>query len=354
MSDSVSLVVQSRSVQRYINTIQTDMIRRGNEVSTGKIENLTEALGGEIRNYLDLNSTHSALENRQQRLETGESRLNQMGIALEMVHTQTQSYDDLFAQIGIVDRNVIDTYIGLAESTLDATASAMNTQWGGRYLFSGDSVQTRTTEGFDALQIAVDNIITANAVAAGGTFTTQAQIDTLLAEIDTVFDDTHPASTFGALAYTGGSGDMAGIEVSEGSVMSFDIKGDDLVFRETVKGMILMATQDTFRGLLPETTARNPTELERDYVKTALTTIINAGTLIINEQSNIGFKQERVNNTLEGLESVIFQYEERIGLFENADPYEAGIAYSELQRQLEASYFVTASLADQSLLNFLR
>ena len=131
MGDIVSLVVQSRGIQRYINTIQSDMIDRGNEVTTGKKENLVQELGGEIRNYLDLQSTRSSLMNRQERLRTGDNRLSQMGISLEMMQEQTKDYQNLIAQVGIVGRETVDIYINQAESTLESMKNALNIQWGG-------------------------------------------------------------------------------------------------------------------------------------------------------------------------------------------------------------------------------
>lgn len=355
MGDLVSLAVQSRSVQRYINTIQSDMIERGNEVTTGKKQNLVGDLGGEIRNYLDLQSTRTSLMNRQERLQTGDNRLAQMGISLEMMLEQTKDYQNLIAQVGIVDRSTVDIYIDQAESTLQSMKNALNIQWGGRYLFSGDDVLGQPIESFEPLQTAIEDIINVHAAAAGGNLTTQAEVDALLAEIDTVFDNTHatPTLTFDALAYSGGDGDMAGIEIAEGDVMQFDVKANDDVFKNAIKGYMLLVTEETFRGHLAENTGRATTELENDYLKNALSEISSAGFDLIEKRASVGFKQERITRTNEGLDSIIFQYEQRIGLFENADQYEAGIAFSELQRQLEASYYVTASLGDQSLLNYL-
>lgn len=362
MGDLVSLVVQSRGVQRYINTIQTDMIDRGNEVTTGKKQNLVSELGGEIRNYLDLQSTRSSLMNRQERLQTGDNRLAQMGISLEMMQEQTTDYQSLIAQIGIVDRGTVDIYIDQATSTLQSMKNALNIQWGGRYLFAGDDVLQQPVESFDPLQTAIEGIIDEHALAAGGTLTTQVQVDALMTEIDSIFDNTHPSTldpllpdiTYDALTYSGGDGEMAGIEIAEGDVMQFGIKANDDVFKDAIKGYMLLVTEKTFRGHLEGGSAgRETTALENDYLKNALSQISASGTAMIEERASVGFKQERIERTSEGLDSIVFQYEQRIGLFENADQYEAGIAFSELQRQLEASYYVTASLGDQSLLNYL-
>ena len=224
---------------------------------------------------------------------------------------------------------------------------------GGRYLFSGDDVLGQSISTFDNLKTSIENIITTHAVAAGGTFTTQTEVDALLAEIDTVFDNTHPTDTYDGLAYSGGSGDMAGIEIAEGDVMQFGVKANADSIKHAVKGYMLLVTEQTFRGHLADNTSRETSELEDDYLKNSLSIISTAGIDLIEERASIGFKQERIANADEGLNSIIFQYEQRIGLFENADQYEAGIAFSELQRQLEASYYVTASLGDQSLINYL-
>ena len=73
----------------------------------------------------------------------------------------------------------------------------------------------------------------------------------------------------------------------------------------------------------------------------------------INTQASLGFKQQRIELIQEGLDQTIFDHEERIGHYENADQYEAGIAYNETQRQLELSFYITSSISQLSLLNYV-
>ena len=352
--NAISMNVQSRNIQRNINNLQNDMIERSYEISTGKKQNLAEKLGADVRNYLDIQSARKELLSSQERLDTADKRLGQIDLALEQVVVQADTFTDLTAQVGLIDRNNVDIYVNEAKDVLNIMGSAMNVQWGGRYLLSGDDVLARPIDNVDALTTAVSDIITSHAVAAGGTLTTQAQLDAMTAEIDSVFDNTHPTTTFDNLVYGGGTGDMSGIELSTGNVMDYGVKANDTAIRNMFKGVAMLSANDTLRGVLSDSSGRGVPELEASYLKSSTITMTEAKTEIIELRGSIGFKQERISNLQDGAEQILFHYEQRIGTFENADPYEAGVALSELQRQLESSYYVTAQLHQQSLINFLR
>lgn len=350
----VSLLVQSRTIGRFIGSIQSEMSIKGKEVSTGKKDDLVSELGGEIRNYLDLKSVHTSLNNRKERLQTADNRLSQMGIMMETISSQAKDFNPLMSQIGIIDRNNIRVYSEQAKSMIEATQNALNVQWGGRYLFSGDEVLQPSIQGLSDMVGVVEDVINTHVADAGGALSTQEQVDAMMEEINSIFENTHDTYNFDEICYTGGSGDMAGIEMGERDVMSFGLKANDPEIRKLVQGLSMVAASDTIQAAFGDETKNSTNSLEDSYLRTATSLIANGERNLIGVQSSLGFKQQRIGNTMEGMEQTIFHYEERIGLFENADQYEAGIAFSELQRQLEASYYVTAKISEQSLMNYLR
>ena len=357
VSNLVSLVVQTRGVQRNISRIQYELTARGTELTTGKKTDMVEDLGGEVRTYLDLSSVREGLVNRRERMTTGDNRLSQINIGLEQVSIQMEAYKTLTGQIGIIDKNNLRGYVNQAESTLDAVSNAMNIQWGGRYLFSGDATDQKPITDIQNLTTTVRTIINEHAAAAGGQMTTQAELDAMMTEIDTVFDDTHPDATrrFSALVYTGGSGDMPGIEMADGEVMQYDVKADAQAVRTVTKSLALLAANNTLELAVPiDDSEPLPSRLHTSYLRSATLELEGSLTQVIELRSDIGFKQDRLDKTAEGLDTIIFRYDERISLYENADQYEAGVAFTELQQQLEASFFVTSRLSQQSLIDYIR
>jgi|GEM_PF-3918480 len=357
MSNNVSFLVQSRITQRNISSLQKSMIDRGNEVTTGKKQDLVAELKGEIRNFVDLNSLRSSLINRQERLVTGDNRLAQMDIAVSEMGNLIEPFQKLQTQISIINQDNINVYTDQAKSTLDGLQNALNIQWGGRYLFSGDAVLTRPIENIDQLTTSVQQVMTDYAATLPtGEIASDAELEGLFTEINAVFDDTHLTTNFSNLVYNGSTNNMAGIEISEREIMQYDLRADSDDFRSTIKGIVMIAANDTLRSVIADDGVDNVqvNKLEKDYLSKATEFTSGGITDMIGARASIGFKQERISFRQEGLDQTIFEYEARIGNYENADQYEAGVAYTEIQTQLEASFYVTSSLSDMSLLNYIR
>jgi flagellar hook-associated protein 3 FlgL len=355
MTNNVSLLVQTRTTQRNISRLQQDMISRGNEVSTGKKQNLVQDLKGEIRNFVDLKSLHASLQNRTERLTTGDNRLAQMGTSISEIKNLATPFQELQTRIPLLNRKNIDVYVDQAKSSLDGIQNALNIQWGGRYLFAGDDVLQRPVEGIEQLTASVSQIITDYAVTLPtGKITSQTELDTMFAQIDSVFNDTHATTTFSGLVYKGSTTDMAGIEIAEGELMQYGLRADNSELRNTIKGIAMVAATETIRSVIVVDNGNQINQLEKKYLDKATGYASGGITDLIEVQASIGFKQQRLEFRREGLETTIFEYEKRIGNYENADQYEAGVAYSEIQRQLEVSFYVTSSISELSLLNYVR
>jgi flagellar hook-associated protein 3 FlgL len=358
MSNNVTFLVQSRITQRNINNLKENLISRGNEVTTGKKQNLTKELKGEIRNFIDLKSLRSSLLNRQERLITGDNRLAQMEVSVSEMKNLIQPFQTLQTQVSLINQSNIDVYVDQAKSTLDGIQNTLNIQWGGRYLFSGEAVQTRPVENINNLITSVETIIADYAAALpDGNISNQTQLDGLFTEIDSVFNDTHATTRFSSLVYYGSENEMAGIEISEGEIMRYDLKANSAQFKQTIQGVVMIATNTKLREVLNNENNPNGSQvnkLEKSYLSKATEYTSGGISDLIQTQASLGFKQERIKFRQEGLDKIIFEYEKRIGNYENADQYESGVAYTEIQTQLEASFYVTSNIADMSLLNFIR
>jgi flagellar hook-associated protein 3 FlgL len=148
---------------------------------------------------------------------------------------------------------------------------------------------------------------------------------------------------------------MAGVEISEGEIMQYGFRADSSEFRNSIKGLVMVAATETIRSaIVVDNNNGQINKFERQYLDKATGYASGGVTDLIEVQAAIGFKQQRIGFRQDGLDQTIFEYEKRIGNYENADQYEAGVAYSEIQRQLETSFYVTSSLSQLSLLNYIR
>jgi flagellar hook-associated protein 3 FlgL len=355
MTNNVSMLVQTRTTQRNLSRLQNNLIERGNEVSTGKKQNLIQSLKGEVRNFVDLKSMRSSLINRTELLDTGDNRLSQMGTAVKEIQNFSEPFKELQAQLPLINRTNVDTYIQQATSVLKSTETALNIQWGGRYLFSGDDVTQRPIEGIETLTTSIKQMITDYATTLPtGKITAQSELDTLLTEIDSVFSDTHATVNFSALVYKGSNSNMPGIEMSEGEIMQYEFRANSEEFRKSIKGFSMLAATDAIRDVVTKTANTQIDVFEKKYIEQAVSFTTAGITDLINVQATLGFKQQQIEFRKEGLEKTIFDYEGRLGNYENADQYKSGVEYSEIQRQLEVSFYVTSSISQLSLLNYIR
>ncbi len=355
MSNNVSLFVQTRTTQRNISRLQKNMINRGNEVTTGKKQNLAKDLKGEVRNFIDLKSLRASVKNRQERLETGDNRLSQMGVAVSEMANLTKPLQELQTKIPLLNQKNIDVYVEQAKNSLSGMENALNVQWGGRYLFSGDDVLQRPIESIETLTTTVSKIITDYAATLPtGKITTETELNNIFTQIDSVFDNTHATTPFSGIAYKGGTSDMAGIEIDNGDIMQYGFRADSKEFRNTLKGVVMVTATEALRNVSATPEGGQKNKLEQKYLEKA-TGYANGGiTDLIQVQASLGFKQQLIGLRQESLDKTIFDYEQRLGNYENADQYESGIAYSEVQRQLEASFYVTSKITELSLLNYVR
>jgi flagellar hook-associated protein 3 FlgL len=70
--------------------------------------------------------------------------------------------------------------------------------------------------------------------------------------------------------------------------------------------------------------------------------------------ADIGFNQQVVDRAQLRLEDKSLVQNTQIATYENVDPYEAATRMTALQTQLQASYSVTARLAELTIMNYIR
>ncbi|MEO1710281.1 MAG: flagellin, partial [Pseudomonadota bacterium] len=216
---------------------------------------------------------------------------------------------------------------------MDAVLSAINTQSGGRSLFSGAAT--------DGPAITTSDVIldAARTVLAGAQ--TPEEIITAL---DDWFDD---PNGFRQTAYLGSDADLAGFRVADGETVDLALSADDAVFADILKPLVLAAvtSDDTF-DLAPED--------KRALLSDAGQNILTAQSHLTTTQAQVGSVQARIDTflTRNATEQTALEFAK--GALLQADPYETATQLEAVQFQLQGLYTVTARTADLSLVNFIR
>lgn len=163
--------------------------------------------------------------------------------------------------------------------------------------------------------------------------------------LDTYFND--PAGGFAQDIYRGGDGDAPPSFLADGSRIEFSIKADDLALRDTLRGLAVMATA--------QSTGFDITGSEFSAVFTGGTSVLGKGTgAVIKLEGNLGIYAGLLENanTQQSAERLVLG--QALNAVIGRDQYEAAAELKQLEIQLEASYLITARLANLSLTNFIR
>lgn len=226
---------------------------------------------------------------------------------------------------------VDDAVIENAELAFAGTVSALSTQLGDRYLFSG--TQTGTSPLRDA-----NDILTDVKLAVAGS--TDAQ--DVITAIDQYFAAGGPFETND---YLGGTQDIGAIEVGPQQRVVLDIRADDENFRNVLAGIAKIA-------VLGETTGLSGSQVA-DVVDDATSDLTQASTALIDSRASVGAAEARIDDALAQLLAERAMLEQaRIDMI-GADPYETAALLEQTQLQLEQLYTVTAKLSRLSLVNYL-
>lgn len=305
------------------------------EAVTGRREDIAQTVNGDVGSVhllekalddIDLDGRINAISG---------ARIDLMSSALSAVRGVVDGLDVTgLAALTIPDSFGLGTVAQQAEANLRSVMSLLSTAHGERKLFSGDAT--------DQIPLADPEELLADIVAI-----MQAEPDPTSIEIalNTYFND--PAGGFAQNIYRGGSEGAPPSFLADGSRVEFGIKADDLALRDTLRGLAVMATA--------QSTGYDITGADFAAVFKGGTSVLGKGTgAVIKLEGNLGIYAGLLENanTQQAAERLVLG--QALNAVVGRDQYEAAAELKQLETQLEASYLITARLANLSLSNFLR
>lgn len=347
---NVSTLAMHLQMSSSIRTLQQSLLGAQKEVSTGRKSDLMAALpdGGtrdvDMRNALEEATEYKATTDlvgsrldSMQRILTGVK-----DVALDVRNKVLTARDP-------VSRQYLQD---LAKTAIQQINSLLNTNVGGRALFSGIATDQRplqlndvvnTTTGVSpdqAIQQVIANLgpiadaASALAVANGAD------------GIDAVFDDSNSnaALRFGTTFYGGATGGTVTARLDRGYDMDYGIRADDPAIKETLKGLYMIA------GLSSQAVPPDAFAAWQGDALAHLTAGVDGVTSL---SADLGFKQAQVAEAATRHEAMMSQLNLQIVNVERVDPYEAATRLTELQFQLEATFSTTTRLMRLSLTQYL-
>lgn len=330
---SLGDLAQSYSMQSRNAALKNDIQRLTLELASGKVSDVRKATDGNTAYVADIERSLTELNGYD--LAAREASQFAAGIQNALSRVNDVSIDfrnTLLASSSSALGESSSSLITQARGSLDDVINAINTDVGGRSLFSGTSTDITALA---SSEIILSDLVTS--MSGAGT------VDDLLAAAKAWFDD--PAG-YGATGYLGSDTALAPISLSDGATAEFELRGDDPALRKVLQGLAIIAVaDDPALGL----TAGQKSEL----LQKSTPEILGASDRIIDLQAKVGFSEARIETNIVRQSAKRATLEMARSELLSINPYETATELEQVQFQLQSLYAITSRMSQLSLVNFL-
>jgi flagellar hook-associated protein 3 FlgL len=351
MVDPVATIVAARRMQHDISRLQQRLSIVGQEVATGMKADPSGELRGRTSILFAFRDAHTRTERYLESGATLTMRLDTMQLAMSAVRDTVEPLAlETLAAVGREDVISLRNVQTSAAAAVDGVLRQLNVAIAGRYLFGGTMVDQPPMLGEPGPAGVIDAVIGDAAVAAGGQIDV-GDVSGLLAELDSVFDDSHPDPTrrYGTAFYQGSPAtepDLVG-QLDEDGRLTYGLKANEQAFRDIMQGLHMLAAVRYGDVVMTEAAYRDYATAAAERLQQGLGALLDLAARTGQNQALVAANQER-------LEVAKDLYNRQIVDLEQRDPYEAATILTTLEQQLEASYLITARMNELSLTSYLR
>jgi flagellar hook-associated protein 3 FlgL len=350
MVDPVATIVATRRMQHDISRLQHRLATAAQEVVTSVKADVSGELRGRTSILIAFRDAHARTERYLESGATLTMRLDTMQLAMTAIRDTAEPLAlETLAAIGREDVVSLRNVQTWAETALDGVFRQLNVAISGRYLFGGAVVDQPPMLSGPGPAGVIDTVIGDAAAAAGG------QIDAgdvagLLAELDSVFDDSHPdpSRRYGAAFYQGSAAaepDLVG-QLDEDGRITYGLKANEAAFRDIMQGLHMLAAVRFGDAAMSEAAYRDYATAAAERLQQGLGRLVDLAARTGQNQALVAANQERLDVARD-------LYNRQIVELEKRDPFEAATMLTALEQQLEASYLLTARMNQLSLTSYL-
>jgi flagellar hook-associated protein 3 FlgL len=314
--------------------IKTRLMTLSNELSTGKIADLSSHLKGNAVQLADIDRRITVGTAQLATADSVSQRLSVVQLTLTRVDNVRNA---LVANTGAMSLDPTDAQLQLGanegESAFRTIVSALNTQFAGQALFAGAASDGPALADADVM-------LTELRAAVAGT----ATVDDAIAAIADWFD--LPGGGFETLGYVGDTGPDPTRRIDDETTATFGARADSQAVRDLLKATAVAALS-TDTGIAVTTQERS------GMFTKATTALVSAGSGIVNMQAAAGAEEARVDAAKARLTAQVSALSLMRNDMVSADPFETASELEQVQIQLETHYTVTARLSRLSLVGYL-
>ncbi|MEM1385216.1 MAG: hypothetical protein AAGG06_16435 [Pseudomonadota bacterium] len=323
------------NLARVIRDVRSQVDNTQIEAVTGRLTDPAAALGGRIADLVGIEKRLTDLNEYSEIIALSEGRAGTTQTVLQTLEdtaVETASASVVALQSGLVGG--LEIFGSTARGALDTVIAALNTSFGSRMLFAGDTP--------DQVPMASPEDILAEVTAI------MAAQPTAGAAYAAVQNDFNAAGgVYETAIYGGGTGDAPATEIAPGERVDYGVRADE------------QAIRDLLRNLAVATVANDPAsgfnaDERRDLTERAADGMRSAAAGLTGLIATVGTAQQRIGDVKArnlGEEAALtISYNDLAA----RDQFEAAAELSSLEGQLEGLFLTTSRLSQLSLANFIR
>jgi len=331
----VSDIVSSRLSSQLTRGLTERLIDRQRELGSGRRPDVAEFNNGRIGDVQRLQKEIADLDRLREGISLASTELDVVQLSLGSIQ---ESVGDIGVRVtaaaGLDEQQTLSLASEEARGAIAGIFTALNARANGRYVFSGEAVDTPPLANSDALFADLQNLANAS-----------TDITDLAERLDQYFND--PAGGFLQSIYRGSEAPPGDYAVGTVERIGNPLTATDPSIRSILHGLSSVFLIDQAFELFPS-------QPLLDFSAQAAGTLTAGETELSQTQASIGVDQARLDvlSARYRTEEVILTrtFNDRTA----RDPATVATELRELESRLETSFLVTARLSELRLVNFLR
>jgi flagellar hook-associated protein 3 FlgL len=336
------------ATQSQLTQLDRELAAARQELASGRVADTGVALGARTTDYVDFSQRITQIVATTETNKLVAMKLDATQVGLGEIHSAAKNFlDGLVAARGNANsRGLIEQQ---ARNGFQQVLDALSTRSGGENLFSGLNVDRSPLEPYFAEPpTAGRTLVSATFFAHFGMTQSDAGVATIDASSMQAYVNTDFASLFDdatwAATWSSATNELRSSRIGGNTVIDTSVSANDASLRKIVQAFALVS--DSGIGKLTDA----PYEVVLDK---AIELIGHGMSGLAELEGTVGMMQSRVNDASEAMEARRVIMERAQGELVEVDPAEVSTRLSELIRQVEAAYTITARLQRLSLLDVL-
>jgi flagellar hook-associated protein 3 FlgL len=333
---SVGDMAQAYQLRQHNVQLKTTLTQLTEEVVTGVQTDIGRAVGGDFTALAAIDHSLNTLESYGRVATEAQLFSGTMQGALDLVQTlATEIGPSLVSAATNSSPTLVATTTSDAVQRFEAAISALNTNVAGRYVFSGNAVDTKPLA-------PADDIL----AALGTAISTETTVPGIVSAVEAWFSAPTGSGGFSDLAYAGSASALGAMRITEGEAIELNVTAQDATIRDTLMGFALAA-------LVSADMVPSGSDVRSGLTQAAGERLITADSNLTVLRAKIGATEGRIADAqVENRNQSASLKLARQSLIE-ADPYDTATALEAVKTQIETLYKLTSRLSALSLADYL-